>query len=684
VTCFAVSLGLPITGVPEELTLEEIIVTASRVEELAFLSPYTVRTIDDNRIRRANFRYVPDIFREIPGTLVQKTAYGQGSPYIRGFTGYRNLFMVDGVRLNNAVFRDGPNQYWATVDSFSISRMEVVLGPSSVLYGSDAVGGTVNALTRGPTGYKVDQSVNGDLRYRYAHGEDSHILGAHVDAALGSQGGLLIGGSKKKFADITSGGGELPNTGYDEWTLDAKLIYEMNSRLTLTAAHSQVHQDEVPRTHRTIYSQSYAGTTVGTELRRDLDQDRMLTYVRVEANQDREWENWAFTLFHHRQEEERDRLRTRDRQDLQGVEVNTLGFSLVGNLSTTRFGAFTAGADWAHDKVDSWSSRNPIQGPVADDSSYDWAGVFLQNRYAISADVDTTVGLRLAYFRADAGKISDPVDGSQYSYQQDWTEPVANLRLGWTAMPEKLRLYAGISQGFRAPNLSDLTRFDSARSDEFEIPATDLDPEQYVQYELGARYRTPALVLEGAVYYTDIKDQIQRLLTGNVNEEGENEVTKANVGDGDIYGLELKASWLFAEQWLAYGHFAWLDGRISTEAQVGSPPLEDYHSRMMPTNYRLGVRYESEGTRRWWAESEVVVVEKADRLSLRDLGDTQRIPPGGTPGYTLWHVRGGVELTDHMVLDLALENLLDENYRVHGSGQNEPGRNFVVSVDYAF
>ena len=311
-------------------------------------------------------------------------------------------------------------------------------------------------------------------------------------------------------------------------------------------------------------------------------------------------------------------------------------------------------------------------------------GVFLQNRYAINESFDLTTGLRLAHFRADAGSISDPVDGSQSSYSQDWTEPVGNLRLGWTPVPEQWRVYAGISQGFRAPNLSDLTRFDSARTNEFEIPSTDLDPEHYTQYELGARFRTPILSLEGSVYYTDIEDQIQRLLTGNVNEYGEHEVSKGNVGDGEIHGVEVKGNWQFAESWQAYGHFAWLDGEISTEAQVGLPPVDDYHSRMMPTNYRLGLRYQGGGAYDWWAESEVVRVQDADRLSLSDKNDTGRIPPGGTPGYTLWHIRGGIELSGKLLLNLALENLLDENYRIHGSGQNEPGRNFIVSVDYNF
>jgi hemoglobin/transferrin/lactoferrin receptor protein len=680
----ALGACLPLTGQPAELPLEEIVVTASRVKESTFLTPYSVDSISARRIRMANYRYTPDIFREIPGAFVQKTAHGQGSPYIRGFTGFRNLLLIDGIRLNNAVFREGPNQYWSTVDSSTISRLEVVRGPKSVLYGSDAIGGTVNVLTRGPNGYRENQPFAGGLHYRYGHGENSNVIGGYADAALGTKGGFFAGGTIKDYGDIESGAGKLPNTGYQEWTVDSKLIYGLSETLTLTAAHSQVHQDAVPRTHRTTYSRSFAGTTVGSELRHDLDQDRMLSYLRLQADQALGWDNWNFTLFHHRQEEERDRLRTGNRQDLQGLEVDTVGLNAVGSLTTARFGEFTAGADWAHDEVDSWSTSNPVQGPVADDSSYDWVGVFLQNRYAISEAFAITTGLRLSYFKVDAGRISDPVDGSPFSYRQDWTQPVGNVRVAWTPDPDRWRLFAGISQGFRAPNLSDLTRFDSARSNEFEIPSTDLDPEEYTQFELGARYRTPALALEGAVYYTDIEHQIQRLLTGNTNEDGEQEVTKANVGDGEIYGVELKASWVFAENWQAFGHFAWLDGEISAEAQVGLPSEDDYHSRMMPTNYRLGLRYSSESTYRWWAESDIVRMEDADRLSLTDMTDTDRIPPGGTPGYTLWNIRSGIELTSKLLLNLAFENLLDENYRVHGSGQNEPGRNFVLAVDYRF
>jgi outer membrane receptor for ferrienterochelin and colicin len=683
-TATAVSAGAEEATGEDEALREEVIVTARRVAEAVFTTPFSADIITQHRIAMANFRSTPEIFREIPGALVQKTAHGQGSPYIRGFTGFRNLFMVDGIRLNNATFREGPNQYWATVNIHSISRVEVVRGPKSVLYGSDAIGGTVNVLSLGPQAWRQGAGVEGSLHYRYGHAENSHVGGGTVDVPLGDSGGVFIAGSSSDFGDIQSGAGKLPNTGYNEWALDSKLEYQVTDNIMLQAAHSRVDQDAVPRTHKTLHAVPFAGTSIGSELRRDLYQNRELSYLRIDAQHVAQFSDAVLTLYNQRQGEQRKRLRSLDRYDEQQLNVDTWGMNMAAQLATQSLGVFTIGGDWARDSVDSSSSSNPVQGPVADDSSYDWGGVFVQNRYKLSHSVDLTTGLRFAWFDVGAGSVADPSDGSETAYSDDWQEPVASVRLGWSDTLGQMRIFGGISQGFRAPNLSDLTRFDSARSNEFEIPSTGLEPERFTQYELGARYRNRTIELDGAVYYTDIRDQIQRVLTGRSNVEGEMEVTRANIGDGEIYGAEIRGSWYLANGWKSFGHLAWLDGEIGNENQLGGSSVEDYHSRMMPTNLRLGLRYDSVGRSRWWLEVETLHAQKADRLSLRDKDDTQRIPPGGTPSFTVWHLRGGWVINDALELNLALENLADENYRVHGSGQNETGRNFIAAVDYRF
>ena len=134
----------------EVAALPEVVVTALRAETALAEVPGTVHVVDREALQAAAPRTTPDAFRGLPSVMVQKTGYGQGSPYLRGFTGFRTLMLVDGIRLNNSTFRDGPNQYWNTVDPWAIARYETVMGPASVLYGSDAVGGAVNALTLAP------------------------------------------------------------------------------------------------------------------------------------------------------------------------------------------------------------------------------------------------------------------------------------------------------------------------------------------------------------------------------------------------------------------------------------------------------------------------------------------------------------------------------------------------------
>ena len=127
------------------------IVIGRRTEDEIFEVPSTVEALsEDYLVRRRAYRTLPEALAEVPGVLVQKTSRGQGSPYIRGFTGFRTLLLVDGIRLNHAAMRSGPNQYWGTVDPLALDRVEIFKGPASVLYGSDAIGGTVNAISRSP------------------------------------------------------------------------------------------------------------------------------------------------------------------------------------------------------------------------------------------------------------------------------------------------------------------------------------------------------------------------------------------------------------------------------------------------------------------------------------------------------------------------------------------------------
>jgi hemoglobin/transferrin/lactoferrin receptor protein len=345
-------LAPPIYAQDEAQILEEMVVTASRFEEPTSTVPNVVHIITSVDLEEKQFRTLPESFAETPGVLVQKTANGHGSPFIRGFTGFRNLLLVDGIRLNNSVFREGPNQYWNTIDAFSLDRIELIKGQGSVLWGSDAIGGTVNALSKSANVLDYADGelfANGRTHYRWSSAESSHTGRVEANVGEGGRYGLHLGYTQRQFGDLRSADiGRQPYTGYDEWALDAKFDYFFSPDTKLTIAYQQLQQDDIWRTHKTIHGVSWNGTTTGSELRRVLDQERRLAYAQLETeNMDGPINRAKFSLSWHNQAEERDRLRST--RDVQGFDVDTLGtWAQFG--SDTSIGDLTYGASFYRGK----------------------------------------------------------------------------------------------------------------------------------------------------------------------------------------------------------------------------------------------------------------------------------------------------------------------------------------------
>ena len=676
-------------------TLPEVVVTALRAETALAEVPYASRVVDREDLQQTAPRATPDALRGLPSTMVQKTGYGQGSPYLRGFTGFRTLMMVDGIRLNNSTFREGPNQYWNTVDPWSVDRYEVVMGPASVLYGSDAVGGAVNALTLAPPAWAGAPTYERTLAYRGATADESTQARAGVRARVTEKLGLAAGFTWKKFNDVRGGDdvGRQRHTGYEETDFDLRADYDLNENTTLTLAHQQVAQDDAWRTHSTFYGIDWEGLKAGDDQKRSYDQDRALTYARLAAaERDGFVDAYRLTLSRQAQDEDLHRVRADGRRDESGVDVTTWGASLELQ-SDTDFGRWTYGVDYSRDEVDSYGrhvkadgtpGKTDVQGPVADDASYDLVGAFLQDTVPLFREaVELTPGVRYTWAQLDANRVLDPVSGEAMSRADDWDSVVGSLRaLAPLGAARRHAVYAGVSQGFRAPNLSDLTRLDTARTDEIETPVDDLDPERFVSAEVGARYDAEKLSAEIAAYYTWIEDLIVRAPTGEIVDEAR-EVTKRNAGNGYVTGVELTVGYQVAEDWHVRLMGSWMDGEADAYPTSDPVAVRDDLSRLMPLTGQAAVRWQPAGAL-FWLEAVLDAAEKADRLSADDERDTQRIPPGGTPGYAVLTLRGGATVREDLTLTLALENVADEDYRIHGSGVNEPGRNLVLQADWTF
>jgi len=699
----------------ENLTqFDQTIVTASRGNQRAFDAPFSINTVTAEDIFKRQYRTTPEALGDIPAVMVQKTAFGHGSPYIRGFTSFRNLFLIDGIRLNGPHFRPGPNQYWNTVDQGSIARLEVVKGPASVVWGSDAIGGTVNAITKRPDTYGTADGWRATTFLRFSSAEESFIGRQEFAATVDDKLGFIGGFGGKTFGEVQTGGDQQEGTGYDEWNGDFKIEYLLNDNVRLVGAHYQVRQNNVPRTHKTADREDFhsitQGSLPGDEISRELDQERRLTYFQA-VGEDLGGAIDAFRGSVSWQEQTENRFRVRppsgggpgpNRMDEQGFYVGTLG--LFAHLeSPTPIGRFTYGAEYYRSNVNSFKTdfdpttvEDTIQGPLGDEATTEQLGLFIQDEIELTDRLTLTLGGRFNYASVDADRVNDPnVDGdapgntaadSTIAVDDSWSSFVGSARFVYALVPERVNLFGGVSQGFRAPNLGDLTRFDTARSNEFEIPAPGLDEEQYITYEIGTKVRSDNARAQLTYFFTDIEDQILRFPTGGTTPGGDTIVTKSNVGDGQVYGVELSGAWDFAPSWTLFGNASYIEGEVTNFVGPGGGPFtlqDDYLSRLMPLTGQVGVRWQSPNAP-FWVEGLIRAADDADKLSSRDAGDGQRIPAGGTPGYVVASVRGGWDVNDQLSMVLGVENLTDENYRIHGSGQNEPGLNVILGVEMEF
>jgi hemoglobin/transferrin/lactoferrin receptor protein len=245
-----------------------------------------------------------------------------------------------------------------------------------------------------------------------------------------------------------------------------------------------------------------------------------------------------------------------------------------------------------------------------------------------------------------------------------------------------LNIYGGVSQGFRAPNLSDLTRYDIAQSGQQEVPNTSLKPEKFVSYETGIKMRSEKWHTELSVFYTAVNDMIMRYPTGAM--VGSNyEVQKANIGDGFMQGCEAKADYRISPQWSLFSGAAYIRGEVDTYPASAQLKDREPMNKVQPLQGILGGRW-NDVSQKYWAEAFMKAADRQDRFSPEDRMDTQRIPPDGTPGYTVFNIRGGWQASDNVAITAGIENIGNIDYRIHGSGTNEPGRNFIIALDARF
>ena len=685
--CVAGLVSAQETDAPEIQMLDPVVVTASRIPEDKASTTQSISTVTDEEIVEKAFRTLPEALALTPGISVQKTTHGHGSPFIRGFTGRQNLYLVDGIRFNNSTFRSGPIQYANTVDALSLDRFELVKSQGSVLYGSDALGGTLNAITVS-SGYRDEEPgffQHGSALYRYSTNSESHVGRFQQSLGAGGIWGLTLGANLKDFGDVRSDYyGTMRGTGYPEQNYDAKFEWSPSENHHLTLAHQYINQDDVRRWHSTLANPGgWEGLAPGGFTSRIYDQERSLTYLRLEGEPDSgAIQRYRATLSYQKSTDKEIQNRNPAAAQIRfsNIDTQTYGLTLEAQSDLSENTSILYGADYYEDHIDSLGARNgvfePRRRPLADDATYRSLGVFTQARHRFSDRFEVTGGLRYTYAEADLGKVWD--GSGDISANESWNSLVGSIR-GIYELDDHWSLFGGVSQGFRAPNVNDLSGNLTTRSGVQNSGSLDLDPEESTTLELGSRHESDSLSFELVGFYTLVDDLITRVPRSATDSD----TVTVNGSEAWIAGLEAQGSWEFSPDWTLSGFLTYQYGDADRPTFLGGSDITEPVSRLSPLRGSLALRYDHP-SEKWWAEARVTAAAEGDRLAANDRGDTQRIPSGGTPSYVTASLYAGYQATENLQFNLALENLTDEDYRVHGSGLNEPGVGAVLGVRYTW
>ena len=664
---------------------------------------WSITTLESDSLK-GNARSLPEALFGIPSIMVQKTAHGQSSPYIRGLTGYHNVLLVDGIRLNHSAMRSGPNQYWSTVELFGSDRIEALRGTHGVLFGADAVGGIVNSISSKP--YYSNQKNHRSFELLGRTSSAEHSISAGFSAEVSSPKWFAeVSHIERSFGDLDGGRqvGRQKNTGYDVKGSQAKLSRKLSDNANLIFGIQKNFMNDVPRTHKTIDSLTWEGLSRGKEIWRRLDQERDLYYGKIDWDDIDGIANSGHLIVSlHSHEQERNRMKGNSGV-ATGGDLQT--FSLEDFGLTARFvkddffqGSLAYGAEWHHEKLvsggykfDANSNRttNLAQGPLAADALYDRFDTYFQYKHEFDSGWSVEPGIRYSVTKADLRKFYEKNSDVSTLFapeEKTYEEIIGSLR-ATKQINEEVFVFSGLSQGFRPPSLYDLTSTDETSA--VESPNTQLDPEKFLQAELGIRGEAGSWEWQTSSYYTWIKDMIVR----SPIESGKSDVLKSN-GDGLIQGVELELGYQWTPSWKSDLLFSWMDGEVEQMLYNNATgtvvinghnysPVKRATTRLMPIQTKFSTQYKPAGSN-WSSVLSFLAVSKADDLSLKDETDLTRIPSKGTPGYFLANIYGNYDISDSSSISLALENIGDVDYRVHGSGLNGAGRNFILSCSIIF
>lgn len=656
----------------------DVTVTPARGEqERTFDVPEAIGIVTREEMESRPVQVLPQALREETGVLVQQTTPAQASVFIRGFSAQRVVYLVDGVRFNTSTYRAGATQYLGWVDPAAVQRIEIVRGPSSVQYGSDAIGGAVNVLSQRPEVLSSGVDASGVVELSGATADLG--AGASVYGQVRGPGLALRGGVSTRAADdLRTGGGvdshsaltrflglpsstlydRLPGTGFRQSGWSAAGTLPLADGSALTGVVMQERQTGVNRYDRVLGGDGL--------FRSEFDPQRLgFGYLRYQRNATGPFAALQGTFSVNQQQDDRlEQLRPNAAYDIETARTRALGYATRGTLQPWRGHVVTTGAEFYDESIatsrDRWQGgvASPQRPEIPDGAGYSSAAVFVQDSASLlDGRLGLRAGLRGGWFGYQAPAGSTP----GMDAQRVGTSAVTfNAGLVWS-LTEAVNVTGSVNRGFRAANAFDLGAIgisgggfevapqeasalgalignnDGALAVSTGVPVARLGPEEMYAFEGGVKFRTRRVAGSLVLFDLELRDAIARRtaifppeIVGTTiagypvvarDADGRAYVavdtrpilTRVNVERGRIQGLEGDLQVRLGPTWIGNANLSLANGR--DEGGV-------YLRRMPPLMGTVRLKWEP-SVHPFWAEAVVTAVATQDRLSPGDLADAR-------------------------------------------------------------
>ncbi len=721
-------------------TLEEVFISASKKAVKRSRIAQETALISKEEIKKATPQTTADLLAIIPGIKVQKSQFGGGSPVLRGMEANRVLLVVDGVRMNNAIYRKGHLQNSITVSPNILERTEVVFGPSSVIYGSDALGGVIHYITKKP---ELNDSIilkpSFLSRYHTVNNAFSQQVGLEIQAkkiasftsfSYSKYGDLKMGHNRKHgfknwglqpyystntetYYDanpVLNPNPEIQkNVGFSQLDLLQKIFYPLNNNVSISLNTQFSTTSDIPRFDKlTEYDN---GQLKFAEWRYG-PQKRFLISSQLDLNIHKKWiEDGVITVAFQDIKESRIQReftslkRSYKNENVKVFSVNA-DFEVPVDKKNNRLLSY--GSEFSYNKVNSkaigkvlnvdnhqiigFTDDFKVQSRYPDGgSSYSNVAIYTNYRQDISNKETLNTGIRLTNTYLKAKWIDETFIVLPNNHINLFNSALT-ATLGYVIKPNrKWQINTVIASGFRSPNIDDVGKVREKRG-KVTVPNVHLKPEYAYSGEISILkyFKTKNDHLGFSAYYTLLKDYIARAnfsLNGSstILYDGEQATTISNVNKGKAYIIGGTATYqnYFTKEWFAKAQITYTKGHsYDTKEPLSSiPPIFGliqigYEKNKLDSS----LSFVFNGKK---SISEYNLIEGIDNIEETPyISETDSYY--GTPAWQIVNYDFNYKLTTNLQFGFKVTNIFDVHYKEFASAISAPGRNFVFSFSGNF